>query len=252
MRGDQHGLPHVLEALQNPLHFGPRAGIHARGWLVQYQQLRIVDQRVRQAQPLLHAARQRIHIGVLFVAQVHKVQQLRSHARALGLAKAVAPGVKIQVFPAFQMVVHAEEVGHIPHQLPYPAGVFGHVHAVDHRRARGRREQRGQDAHGGGFSGAVGADKAVQLAVADAHGKMVERREMPVHAGKLPDFQHYLILPSSVSAGLYISFPFLPAVDASRTNSRPSPSRQRRSVSPPMDTGKLPTVTSSHCSFPAL
>ena len=149
-----------------------------------------MNQRVRQTQPLLHAAGQHIHIAVALIAQANKLEQLVDHAHALLIGKAVAAGVKVQVFPGFQPVVHAEEIGHVADQLAHAAGGFAHVHPIHHRRARGGRQKRGQDAHGGAFARAVGADKAVQLAVADLYAQPVQRRKPAVYARQFLDFQH--------------------------------------------------------------
>ena len=52
-------LPRRCEFLENRHHFDACARVQAAGRLVQQQQLRVVDQHAREAEPLLHAAAQR-------------------------------------------------------------------------------------------------------------------------------------------------------------------------------------------------
>ena len=55
---DQDRLAHVAQRAQDLAHLHPRPRVEAGGGLVEDQQLRVVDQRVGQAQSLAHAARQ--------------------------------------------------------------------------------------------------------------------------------------------------------------------------------------------------
>ena len=203
--GDQHRFAHVLERAQNPLHLRSGARVHAGGRLIQDEQARIVDERPCQAKPLLHSAGKDVHIAVALVGEVHQLQQAVRHAPAFLLAKAVAAHIEVQVFPGLQPVVNAEEVRHIAHQAANFARMARDVHAVQRSRPFGRFEKRSQNAHGGGFSRAVGTYKAVKLAVMDGQAQMVKRQKGPVVTRKPVKNQHHSTLPSMMIVGISMS-----------------------------------------------
>ena len=205
MRGDQHRFAHILERPQNAFHLRAGARVHAGGRLVQDEQARVVDERARQAQPLLHAAGEHVHVAVALVGQVHQLQQALGHMLAFLWAKAVAARIKVQVFPGFQPVIDAEEVRHIAHEAANFTRTARHVHAVQHGRSLAWLKERRQDAHGGGFARAVGAHKAVELAVMNGHAQVVQRQKRPIVARKSVKYQHHSTLPSIVIAGVSMS-----------------------------------------------
>ena len=61
---DQDRLAHRAQLAEQLAQLDPGARVEARGRLVEQQHLRIVDERVGQAQPLLHAAREGLDVGV--------------------------------------------------------------------------------------------------------------------------------------------------------------------------------------------
>ena len=68
-----------------------RSSTRARGSrpgrrLVEQQHLRVVDEGVGQAQALLHAARQRLDVGVALVGEVDQLEQVADHPAAGGRA----------------------------------------------------------------------------------------------------------------------------------------------------------------------
>ena len=206
MGGDQDGLAHFPQRPQDPFHLRPRPRIHAGGGLVQDQQLRIVNQAARQAKPLLHAPGQRVDIFVFPVLQLHQFQQLGSHPFPVGRADPIAAGVEVQVFPAGQVVVHAEEIRHVAHQSPGLLPFLRHVRAVDIGGAGGGRHQGGQNAHGGRFARAVGADKAVERAGGDFQRKSLQGGELSVVLGQVVNLQHLSNFPEGFPIALRTSF----------------------------------------------
>ena len=72
-------FPIARSSFKQRLHFQPRAGIEAAGRLVEDQHGRIVDQRLGQAQPLLHAARQAVDEVVPLVRQVQELEHVADH-----------------------------------------------------------------------------------------------------------------------------------------------------------------------------
>ena len=72
-------LPSRAQLAEQLAQLDPGARVEARGRLVEQQHLRVVDQGVGQAQPLLHAARQGLDVGVALVAEVDELQQVGDH-----------------------------------------------------------------------------------------------------------------------------------------------------------------------------
>ena len=144
---------------------GPR--VEARRRLVEQQHARVVDQRVREAQPLLHAARQALHVGVALGAEVHEVEQVADHPPPAVGRDAVAAGEEVQVLPDLHVVVDPERVRHEAEDATDVVGVPAHARTRRSRRPRVGHEQRRQDPQRRGLAGAVGADQAEDLALAD-------------------------------------------------------------------------------------
>ena len=190
MRGNEDGLAHVLQGAQNAFHVRACPGIHAGGGLIQDQQMRVVDQGVGQAQALLHATGQRVHIGVTLVSKLDQFQQLTGHAAAHVPVQTVAPGIEVQVLPDLQVPVHAEEVRHVSDQPPCLCRLPENGYAVHDGGTGNGPQERGQDPHGGGLSGAVGADKAVELSVPDGHAQVIQGHVLSIGHGKFRDFKH--------------------------------------------------------------
>ena len=57
----------------------PGARVEAGRRLVEEQHLRVVDERVGEAQALLHAAREALDVGVALVAEVDELEQVADH-----------------------------------------------------------------------------------------------------------------------------------------------------------------------------
>ena len=161
-----------------------------------------MDQRVGQAKPLLHPAGQSIHICVPLFLQMHQRQQLLRHPGPLLFLNTVAPGIKIQILPGLQVIIHAEKIRHISHQGPGLFPVFADLHPVNQRPARGGGQEGGQNTHGGGFARAIGAHKAMQLAIPNVQAQMIQRQKLPVALGQFFDLQHVISpsLPASAWA----------------------------------------------------
>jgi len=98
MRADDDSLPQRLELFQNFLHLHPCAWVKAGGRLVQEEYLRVMYQRPRQAKPLLHPAREGIHIRVGLVGQADKFQQVVDNRGSFRIGDIIRPCVEIHVF----------------------------------------------------------------------------------------------------------------------------------------------------------
>ena len=74
--GDQDRLAHPPQLVQQRLHLEPGPGVEARGRLVEDQDRRVVDQRLGQAEPLLHPLGEAVDVVVALVGQVEQLEHL--------------------------------------------------------------------------------------------------------------------------------------------------------------------------------
>ena len=77
-------LPSDAELAEQLAQLDPGARVEAGRRLVEQQDLRVVDQRVGQAQALLHAPRQALDVGVALVAEVDELEQVADHPAPRG------------------------------------------------------------------------------------------------------------------------------------------------------------------------
>ena len=135
---DDDGLAHRAQLAEQLAQLDPGARVEARGRLVEQQHLRIVDQRVGQAQPLLHPAREGLDVRVALVAEVDQLEQVGDHPAPAGRRQPVAAGEEVEVLPDLHVVVDAEGVGHEAEDAPDLVGVPGDRPAGDLGRGRPR------------------------------------------------------------------------------------------------------------------
>ena len=138
VRRDEDRLAEAAQLAQQlaELDAGPR--VEAGRRLVEEQHQRVVDERVGEAQPLLHAARQALDVRVALGPEVHQLQEVADHPPpALG-RDAVAAGEEVQVLPDLHVVVDPEAVRHEPEDATDVVGVPADRRAGDLGVARGR------------------------------------------------------------------------------------------------------------------
>ena len=155
-----------------------RNRVHARGGLIQDQQLGLVHHGHGQRQALAHAQRQLHGQRAACGLQVKPLQHGLHALGHLGLWHMKQPGVQHQVLLYRQLAVQRERLRHIAH-----AAARGHVFRV-HRLAKqpglavGGGQQAGEHLHGGGLAAPVAAQKAKNLAALDAKAHMVHRHKV--------------------------------------------------------------------------
>ena len=79
---DEDRLAQRAQLAQELAQLDPGPRVEPGRGLVEQQHLRVVDQRVGEAQPLLHAARQALDVGVALSAEVDQVEQVADHPPA--------------------------------------------------------------------------------------------------------------------------------------------------------------------------
>ena len=178
----------MQQQLQPLPHQVARLWVQTGGGLVQHQELRLVDEGARQAQAPLHAARQLAGLGLGFVAQGTKLQQLRNAFTDHGVGYAEVPAKHQQVF--FGREVRVQSIGLRDHaQAGFDGeGVTRHLQTIKvaDLTAAGLRKAQTQ-AQRGGFARAVGADDAQAFPGVDVERQVVDHRGVAVALDQMFD-----------------------------------------------------------------
>ena len=167
---DQDGLAERPEFPEEFAKLDPRPWVESRCRLVEEEHLRVVDEGVGQAEPLLHAARQSLDVGVALVGEVHEFEQVADDPLPGGRGQAVAASEEVEVLPDPHVVVDPEHVRHEPEDAPDLGGVPGQRPTADLGLARGRLEQGREHPERSRLASPVGPDQAEDLALLDRRG----------------------------------------------------------------------------------
>ena len=110
-------------------------------------------------------------------AEVSEGDDVVDAGEAVGSAEAEGAGVEVEVLEHRHVFVGAEAVGD-PAEEPADVGwVEDDIVTHDGSPASGGVVEGGEDAHGGGFASAVGADEADDAALVDGEGDPVDGAE---------------------------------------------------------------------------
>ncbi len=112
VRRDHNGLAHALELADQLPQVDPSPRIEARGGLIENEKSRIVYKSPCQRQPLFHAARQGVDIGVGLVDQAHQLEQISHHSRPGPRSYVLHSCKEIEILGSVETFVDPEEVGH--------------------------------------------------------------------------------------------------------------------------------------------
>ena len=88
MGDEHHGIPLLIQLLEEPQHLPARPGIQRAGGLISQNDRRVAHQRPRDGYALLLAARKLVGLVFQLIAQPHLLQHLAGPAVALGAGDA--------------------------------------------------------------------------------------------------------------------------------------------------------------------
>ena len=111
--GDEDRLAHRAELFEQRFHFEAGAGVEAAGGFVEDQDGRVVDERLGQAEALLHAAGEAVDEVVALVREVEQFEHVADDGFAAAAGDLVGDGEEVQKLPDLHAVVDAEVVGHV-------------------------------------------------------------------------------------------------------------------------------------------
>ena len=165
VRHVDHGLagfpPHVGE---QPLHVVAGQRVERRERLVHQQHRGIVGERARDGDPLLHAAREMVRIGVGEFFELDQLELLLRDFLALGLAHALHLQAEGDVA---QRGAPGKQLGEILEHHAAVLAVALHRLAADRDHAAGRLQEAGDDVEQRGFAAAGRPDDAEEFGLLD-------------------------------------------------------------------------------------
>lgn len=119
-----------------------------------------MDQPERHVEAALHAAGVPLDLALGRVGEIEAVQKLIGAALDRGAPHPVEPALQHQVLPAGGDGVGARLLSDDTYRAPDPVGVAQDVVSGDRRGSGVRAGEGGEDLHGGGLPGAVGAEES--------------------------------------------------------------------------------------------
>src|SRR5205823_6568850 len=110
---DHEELAHAGQLGEEAAHLDAGAGVQAAGGLVEQEDLGVVDEHAGDAQALLHAAGEGVNEGGFFFGEVGELEDLVDDLAPSLPGDLEGGGEELEVLIHRQVVVDAEEVGHI-------------------------------------------------------------------------------------------------------------------------------------------
>jgi hypothetical protein len=112
VRGEDERDAALLEPVQPVPHHVPGLRVQAGGWLVEDEDVRVVDQRPGDRETAFHPARQRVDLVIPAVRQLDEIQQLVGALADELLRQAEVPAVDQQVLPDRELEVQGVLLRH--------------------------------------------------------------------------------------------------------------------------------------------
>src|SRR6266571_4440670 len=133
-RAQQYSQPLSVNQRANDLpQLAPRQRIHSNSGLIQQQQLGRANQRARESELLLHAARKLAGQAALERTQSSHLHQTRIALGARLWRDAMQVGIQVDVLRHSEIFVQTEPLRHVTDTVLYLLGIRGHIHA-EHRK----------------------------------------------------------------------------------------------------------------------
>ena len=180
MGGHEHGDAACAQGVDERPELLAHLRIEPDGGLVEQHQARLMDEPARDEQAPAHATGELAHDGLRARHEVGDLQGTLYGGWAFGGWHTVEARKDREDLPAGELDVEVVELGHDPHGHAGLLG-FARQHVPEHLDLAGIGEGlRGEQTHGGGLAGAVGAEQAK----ADAGGHL---QVEPVDGGNVAE-----------------------------------------------------------------
>ena len=168
---EEHGDAAAAQLDEQPAD-GPAPGrVEGARGLVEQQQRRLPDERLRDPEPLLHALRHRLDAAVARLGQADELEQLGALGRAaLGAGE---PLVQREQLVGARPAGEAEQLREVAERAAGRGRPGGR--AADLGGAAGRPDEAARDLHERALAGAVRAEQPDELALADGEVDAAQR-----------------------------------------------------------------------------
>ena len=154
-------------------------GIEADGGLVENDDLGIMDQGLGQADALLITARKALDQVVALILNIGLDHSVLDARAALFRGNVFDASHEIEIGGNRHIQIQRRIFGQIPDALADLERVVEDIEARDLRAAAGSGQKAGQDTHGGGLAGAIGAQEPENLALVHHERHVIDRSPLP-------------------------------------------------------------------------
>src|SRR6185295_11463814 len=161
VRADQDGEALGGQGVDEVPELAPCLRIHAGGWLVEEQELRLVEDAGRQREPLLPSTGELAGELRPPVGQASPLQD-GGDAR-LAVRQLVEAADEVEVLLDGEVLVEGEALGHVAHPAADARSVLAHVEAEAGPLAGVGREEAAEHSQGRGLPAAVGTEEPADL-----------------------------------------------------------------------------------------
>ena len=161
--------------------------VEADGRLVQNDQLRLVHERIGQADSLAIAFGQMADDLAAHLGQTALLHDRLGPFAAPANAQTLQPGPELEVFAHPHVEMQRIILRHVTNAAAHFVGLGEHVEARHPRGAESGRQVAGQDAHRGALARAIRAEETDDLAPLHGEGDPVHRRVAGITLGQILD-----------------------------------------------------------------
>ena len=163
----------------------PRAGIEPGGRFVEQQEFRPMEQTLRDLDPPLQSAGERLDQIVGAIAQVELDQEMIDPLAQRGPGEAVEMPLMREVLAHPQFLVEARRLKDDAEPAAQGAGIAQEVEPENAGRAARRPNEGGENAEEGRLAAAVRPEQAEDFARRDAERDVVEREAVAIAMGEV-------------------------------------------------------------------
>ena len=179
MGGDEDGDIIVAREIGEDLPEAvPRHRVDTRGRLIEDENIGRMDHRHRQRQPLPDAKRQVVRQRVHDRAKIETLRHFGDTRLNCLFRQLEQAGVQIKVLPHRQFRIEREGLAHVTDAVADRHVARIHLVSEELRLSFAGGQKARQHLHGGGFSAAIGAEKAKNLAARNLEADIVDGGEI--------------------------------------------------------------------------
>ncbi|MPN06848.1 hypothetical protein SDC9_154105 [bioreactor metagenome] len=189
VRGEQHGR-FPLDFVENVDDLLAPRGIERGGRLVADQQFRAVDQRLRNAEALFHAARKAADAPVRSGLETNEREQFAAAPLQLAVGHARNLPAEAKVLARREVAVEFRNVRQVAHVSVRFGLSITHRFAADADFAAVRREQAENQLHAGRLARTVFADETVDRMLRHAEREIAQHRLAAKALGDMVEFEY--------------------------------------------------------------